>query len=218
MNNTVIAPVLELIKGYVQAHRLPLVAEMAQVRRDPFRILISTIISLRTKDEVTGPATERLFALAATPDDMLGLPEDVVMEAIYPAGFYRNKTRTIRHVCRELVTRYDGRVPDSIDELLTLNGVGRKTANLVVILGYGGRGICVDIHVHRISNRLGYVATKSPDETEWALRDKLPEEHWETYNTYLVAFGRDICRPLSPLCSRCCVSHYCERVGVIRSR
>jgi len=218
MNNTVIAPVLELIKGYVQAHRLPLVAEMAQVRRDPFRILISTIISLRTKDEVTGPATERLFALAATPDDMLGLPEDVVMEAIYPAGFYRNKTRTIRHVCRELVTRYDGRVPDSIDELLTLNGVGRKTANLVVILGYGGRGICVDIHVHRISNRLGYVATKSPDETEWALRDKLPEEHWGTYNTYLVAFGRDICRPLSPLCSRCCVSHYCERVGVIRSR
>jgi len=218
MNNTVIAPVLELIKGYVQAHRLPLVAEMAQVRRDPFRILISTIISLRTKDEVTGPATERLFALAATPDDMLGLPEDVVMEAIYPAGFYRNKTRTIRHVCRELVTRYDGRVPDSIDELLTLKGVGRKTANLVVILGYGGRGICVDIHVHRISNRLGYVATKSPDETEWALRDKLPEEHWETYNTYLVAFGRDICRPLSPLCSRCCVSHYCERVGVIRSR
>ena len=218
MNNTVIAPVLELIKGYVQAHRLPLVAEMAQVRRDPFRILISTIISLRTKDEVTGPATERLFALAATPDDMLGLPEDVVMEAIYPAGFYRNKTRTIRHVCRELVTRYDGRVPDSIDELLTLNGVGRKTANLVVILGYGGRGICVDIHVHRISNRLGYVATKSPDETEWALRDKLPEEHWGTYNTYLVAFGRDICRPLSPLCSRCCVSQYCERVGVTRSR
>ena len=218
MNNAVIAPVLELIKGYVQAHRLPLVAEMAQVRRDPFRILISTIISLRTKDEVTGPATERLFALAATPDDMLGLPEDAVMEAIYPAGFYRNKTRTIRHVCRELVTRYDGRVPDSIDELLTLKGVGRKTANLVVILGYGGRGICVDIHVHRISNRLGYVATKSPDETEWALRAKLPEEHWGTYNTYLVAFGRDICRPLSPLCSRCCVSHYCERVGVIRSR
>jgi len=218
MNNSVIAPVLELIKQYVSAHRLPLVAEMAHIKRDPFRILISTILSLRTKDEVTGPAAERLFSLASTPGEMLGLSEGEIIKAIYPAGFYRNKARTILHVCRELVEKYNSHVPDTIDELLTLKGVGRKTANLVVTLAYGGKGICVDTHVHRISNRLGYVKTKTPDETEFALRETLPEEYWATYNTYLVTFGRDICRPISPLCSQCCVSNHCERVGVTRSR
>ncbi len=218
MNNSVIAPVLELIKQYVSAHRLPLVAEMAHIKRDPFRILISTILSLRTKDEVTGPATERLFSLASTPGEMLRLSEGEIIKAIYPAGFYRNKARTILHVCRELVEKYNSRVPDTIDELLTLKGVGRKTANLVVTLAYSGKGICVDTHVHRISNRLGYVRTKTPDETEFVLRGTLPEEYWATYNTCLVTFGRDICRPISPLCSQCCVSDYCERVGVTRSR
>jgi len=218
MNNAVIAPVIELIKQYVLAHRLPLVAEMANIKRDPFRILISTILSLRTKDEVTGPATESLFSLASTPGKMLGLSEGEIIKAIYPAGFYRNKARTILYVCRKLVERYNSRVPDTIDELLTLKGVGRKTANLVVTLAYNGRGICVDTHVHRISNRLGYVKTKTPDETEFALREKLPEEYWATYNTNLVAFGRGVCRPISPLCSQCSISDYCERVGVIKSR
>ena len=191
---------------------------MARIKRDSFRILISTILSLRTKDEVTGPATERLFSLASTPGEMLGLSEGEIIKAIYPAGFYRNKARTILYICRELVERYNSRIPDTIDELLTLKGVGRKTANLVVILAYGGKGICVDTHVHRISNRFGYVKTKTPDETEIALRETLPAEYWATYNTCLVAFGRGVCRPLSPLCSQCSVSNYCERVGVIRSR
>lgn len=218
MNNAVIADVLELIKQHVLAHKLPVVAEMAHVRRDPFQILISTILSLRTKDEVTGAAAKRLFSRASTPAEMLKLSEAEIITAIYPTGFYRNKARTILHVCRELVDTYQSRVPATIDELLTLRGVGRKTANLVVILAYGGKGICVDTHVHRISNRLGYVSTKTPDETEFALREKLPEEYWSIYNTYLVAFGRDICRPLSPLCSQCCVSTYCERIGVVRNR
>ena len=218
MNNTSIYPVLELIKQYVLARQLPLVAEMAHIKRDPFWILIATIISLRTKDEVTGPATDRLLCIASTPGEMLNLSEGDIIKAIYPAGFYRNKAKTILYICRELVGRYDSRVPDTIDELLTLKGVGRKTANLVVTLAYGGKGICVDTHVQRVSNRLGYVKTKTPDETEFALRDKLPKKYWTTYNTYLVAYGRDICRPLSPFCSHCCVSSYCERVGVTKSR
>ncbi len=218
MNNAVIVPVLELIKAYVLAHQLPLVAEMAHIKRDPFRILIATIISLRTKDEVTGPATDRLFSLASTPSEMLQVTEADIIKSIYPAGFYRNKARTILYICGKLVDRYNSLVPDSIDELLTLKGVGRKTANLVVTLAYGGKGICVDTHVHRISNRLGYVRTKTPDETEFALREKLPEEYWADYNTWLVSYGREICRPLSPLCSQCSIADYCERVGVIRSR
>ncbi|MBN2569915.1 MAG: endonuclease III, partial [Deltaproteobacteria bacterium] len=160
----------------------------------------------------------RLFSLASTPSEMLNVSEGDIMKSIYPAGFYRNKAQTILNICRELVDRYDSRVPDEVDTLLTLKGVGRKTANLVVTLAYGGRGICVDTHVHRISNRLGYVKTKSPDETEFALREKLPEKYWANYNTCLVTYGRDICRPLSPLCSQCSVYDHCERVGVIRSR
>ncbi|MBW2649920.1 MAG: endonuclease III, partial [Deltaproteobacteria bacterium] len=183
-----------------------------------FQILISTLISLRTKDEVTEVATRRLFALASTPSEMLKLSEDQIINAIYPAGFYRNKSKTILHVCGELVERYTSHVPDSIEELLTLKGVGRKTANLVVTLGYGGEGICVDTHVHRISNRLGYVGTKTPEETEYALREKLPRKYWTEYNTIMVAFGRNICRPVSPLCSKCPVSTNCQKRGVTRSR
>jgi endonuclease-3 len=167
---------------------------------------------------VTAAATERLFLLASTPAEMLRLSEAEIQRAIYPVGFYRNKAETIRHVCRELIERFQSRVPDSIEELLTLKGVGRKTANLVVSLGFNGAGLCVDTHVHRISNRIGYVRTKNPEETEFALRAKLPPEHWSRYNTLLVAFGRNTCRPISPLCSHCPVEAYCDRVGVLKSR
>jgi endonuclease-3 len=149
---------------------------------------------------------------------MLRLSEAEIQRAIYPVGFYRNKSETIRHVCRELIERFQSGVPDSIEELLTLRGVGRKTANLVVSLGFNGAGLCVDTHVHRISNRMGYVRTKSPEETEFALRAKLPREHWSRYNTLLVAFGRNTCRPVSPLCSHCPVEVYCDRIGVTKSR
>ena len=218
MKDSDITAVIEALRKTLTSKRLPIVSDLAEKKSTPFQILTSTLLSLRTKDEVTEIATRRLFALASTPEQMLKLSPDRIADAIYPVGFYRNKAKTILHVCQELVERYDSRVPDSIDELLTLKGVGRKTANLVVTLGYGGEGICVDTHVHRISNRLGYVRTKTPDETEYALREKLPRKYWTEYNTIMVAFGREICRPTSPLCSQCPICGFCEKVGVERHR
>jgi endonuclease III len=218
MDDRNMAEIIRLLELELKKRELPIVTKLAEEHRDPFEILISTLLSLRTKDEVTAAATERLFTLASTPEEMLGLAEEEIRKAIYPVGFYRNKAETIRHVCRELIVRFQSRVPDSIEELLTFRGVGRKTANLVVSLGFNGAGLCVDTHVHRISNRMGYVRTKNPKETEFALRAKLPPEHWSRYNTLLVAFGRNTCRPVSPLCSGCPVVTYCDRVGVTKSR
>ncbi len=218
MNDNDIATVIDLLVKELETEKLPIVSGLAEKDSDPFQILISTLLSLRTKDEVTEVATQRLFALASSPSEMLKLSEDQIINAIYPVGFYRNKTKTILHVCRELIEKYNSRVPDTIEELLSLKGVGRKTANLVVTLGYQGKGICVDTHVHRISNRLGYVETKNPEETEFALRKKLPHQYWTIYNTIMVAFGRNICRPVSPLCSKCPVFDFCEKVGVTRNR
>jgi len=194
-------------------------AEVAdETERDPFRILIACLLSLRTKDETTGPAAERLFALARAPEAMLGLTPRRIERAIFPVGFYRTKARVIRGVCRDLLARFGGKVPGDLDALLTLKGVGRKTANLVVTMGFGRPGICVDTHVHRISNRLGFVRTKSPDQTELALRKKLPRRHWIELNDLLVAFGQNVCQPLSPRCSTCPVRTFCRRIGVTRSR
>ncbi len=218
MDDRHMAEIIRLLEQELVKRELPIVTKLAEEHRDPFEILISTLLSLRTKDEVTAAATERLFSLASTPAEMLRLSEAEIQRAIYPVGFYRNKAETIRHVCRELIERFQSRVPDSIEELLTLKGVGRKTANLVVSLGFSGAGLCVDTHVHRISNRMGYVRTRNPEETEFALRAKLPPEHWSRYNTLLVAFGRNTCRPVSPLCSHCPMEAYCDRVGVTKSR
>jgi endonuclease-3 len=193
-------------------------AVIAHATRDPFRVLIGCVLSLRTQDTTTGPAAERLFALADTPDSMVGLPVDAMVRAIYPVGFYRTKARAILAICAQLLDRFGGRVPDDIDQLLTLPGVGRKTANLVVTMGYGKPGICVDTHVHRISNRLGYVRTRTPEETEMVLRARLPRRFWIGYNDLLVAFGQNVCAPLSPRCSRCPVAALCRRVGVTASR
>jgi endonuclease-3 len=218
MDNRHIGDVIGLLELELGKRGLPIVSQLAAEHRDPFEILISTLLSLRTKDEVTAAASERLFAMAATPAGMLRLSLEEIRRAIYPVGFYRNKAETIHLVCRELIDRFQSRVPDTIETLLTLKGVGRKTANLVVALGFNGAGLCVDTHVHRISNRLGYVRTKNPEETEFALRAKLPRKYWLRYNTLLVAFGRNTCRPLSPLCSICPVAAYCDRVGVTKSR
>jgi endonuclease-3 len=193
-------------------------AIIAEREGDPFRVLIACILSLRTQDTTTGPASDRLFAAAATPDSMLKLTPRRIERLIYPVGFYRTKARVILGICRDLLERFDGRVPDTIDELLTLNGVGRKTANLVVTMGYGKPGICVDTHVHRISNRLGYVKTRDPEETEMALREKLPRRHWIGYNDLLVSFGQNVCTPLSPRCSICPVTTLCRKVGVTKTR
>jgi endonuclease III len=193
-------------------------ADVAERSRDPFRVLIACLLSLRTKDETTGPASDRLFALADTPEDMLRLHPTQIEQAIFPVGFYRTKARVLLGVSRDILDRFHGQVPSSIDALLTLKGVGRKTANLVVTQGFGRPGICVDTHVHRISNRLGYVKTRNPEETEMALRAKLPRRYWIGYNDLLVSFGQNVCLPVSPRCSGCPVRTVCPRVSVKRSR
>jgi endonuclease-3 len=210
--------VVAILRRHMGEWRPTAVSEVAAERRDPFRVLVACLLSLRTQDTTTRPAAARLFGLAADPASMLRLRPRAIERAIFPVGFYRTKTRVIQGVCRDLSTRFAGRVPDAIDDLLTLKGVGRKTANLVRTIGFGKPGICVDTHVHRISNRLGFVRTRTPEQTEFALRAKLPRRFWLTYNDLLVAFGQNICRPLSPLCSRCPVRALCHRVGVTASR
>jgi len=209
---------LKILRAAAPQWHAPYVSGMAERERTPFRVLISTMLSLRTKDAVTALATEKLFALAATPQKMLALTPRQIEKAIYPAGFYHTKARQIKKVCGILLEQFDGRVPNEIDALVQLPGVGRKTANLVVTIGFGKPGICVDTHVHRITNRWGYVQTKTPDKTEVALRAKLPAEYWIEINDHLVAFGQNICHPTSPKCSLCPVRAYCARVGVTRSR
>lgn len=209
---------IKILREATQAWVTPFVTEMSRHKREPFRVLISTILSLRTQDKTTALAAPRLFALADTPQAMLTLKARQIEKAIYPVGFYRVKAKNILKTCRELIKKYDGRVPDEIDDLVALPGVGRKTANLVLTQGYGKLGICVDTHVHRITNRWGYVKTKTPEQTEMALRAKLPTEYWIEINDHLVTFGQNICHPTSPRCSVCPVVTYCGRVGVIRSR
>ncbi len=196
----------------------PIVALMAAQKKDPFRTLIGCILSLRTKDEVTAVAAARLFERADTAEAMLALTLDELSRLIYPVGFYRTKARVIHGICRDLIEKFDGRVPDKIERLLELRGVGRKTANLVVTQAFRKPGICVDTHVHRISNRWGLVSTRTPDQTEMALRKVLPRRHWIDYNTLLVAFGQTICQPVSPWCSRCPIEARCPKLGVKRGR
>ena len=186
--------------------------------KSPFRVLISTLLSLRTKDKTTAAAAQRLFAVADTPEAILRIPPASLEKLIYPVGFYKNKARTLHHVCQTLLEKYGGNVPGGLDELLTMKGVGRKTANLVVTLGFNRPGICVDIHVHRISNRWGYVKTAAPDETEAALRRKLPKKYWIEFNDLLVTYGQNVCLPVSPHCSKCPLATLCPKIGVTRHR
>lgn len=210
--------VIRILRHIVAGKRTPAVTEVSKTSHSPFKVLISCLLSLRTKDEITSSAARRLFGLADNPKAMLELSSKEIEEAIYPVGFYRNKARTILQVCHELLKKYNSRGPDELDELLKLKGVGRKTANLVITLGYGKPGICVDTHVHRISNRWSYTKTSSPKETEFVLREKLPKEYWIEFNDLLVAFGQHICRPISPKCSLCGLERFCDRVGVKTSR
>ena len=210
---------VRILKREIRHWQEPVVGVVAKESdRDPFLILISTLLSLRTKDRTTREAGDRLFAMARTPTAMLKLPLKKLERLIYPVGFYRTKAKAIHQICRRLIDDYGGVVPDSIDELITLPGVGRKTANLVVTIGYGKPGICVDIHVHRISNRWGYIKTKTPEESEQALRRTLPKQYWIIYNDLLVPYGQNLCLPVSPLCSTCKLTELCDRVGVTRSR
>ncbi len=185
---------------------------------DPFRILVGCLISLRTRDEVTYPATERLFRRADTPERMLRLRARTIEKSIYPAAFFRRKTEQIRAISRLLIEAHGGAVPDEMEALLALPGVGRKTANMVLTLGFDRPGICVDVHVHRIVNRLGWVETDHPDRTEQELRRRLPRKHWTPINEILVRHGQQTCKPTSPVCSICPVEKACPRLGVVRSR
>lgn len=198
--------------------KAPIVELIAAQSGDPFLTLIGCILSLRTQDGTTAQASRRLFARARTPAQMLALKRDQIERLIYPVGFYRVKAGNICAICEDLIRRFGGVVPDDIDSLLTLQGVGRKTANLVVGQAYRKPAICVDTHVHRISNRWGLVKTRTPEATERALREVLPKRFWIDYNRLLVAFGQTICAPLSPRCSQCPVARYCPRRGVARSR
>jgi endonuclease-3 len=210
---------LRILRREAPAWHAPVVTFIALQTGDPYRVLISCLLSLRTKDETTGPASVRLFALADTPRGMLERTAAEIERAIYPVGFDRNKARVILDVSRTLVDAFEERVPDDLDQLLTFKGVGRKTANLVLTQGFGKPAICVDTHVHRISNRWGYVRTRTPHETELELRRILPRRYWIEYNDLLVAFGQTICQPVSPLCdSRCPVAQYCPRIGVVKHR
>jgi len=209
---------IRILSKTITEFKKPIVTEIAEIDRNPFFILMSTVISLRTKDEVTREASVRLFELAKTPETMEKLTLEDIEKAIYPAGFYHNKARTIKEISKILVEKYHSIVPKTMEELLALKGIGRKTANLVLTLGYGIDGICVDTHVHRIVNRWGYISTKTPNETEFALREKLPRKYWIKFNDQLVTFGQNICKPISPLCSRCPIHDHCMRIGVTINR
>jgi endonuclease-3 len=215
MRSEDIHEIVRVLKKEVRQWPVPVIGNYLET---PFTVLVSCILSLRTQDKTTNAASERLFAMASTPKTMLATPVGSIQKAIYPVSFYRVKAKTIHAICDELLTRFGGEVPSTIDELLTLPGVGRKTANIVVTLAFRQAGIAVDTHVHRISNRLGYVKTKTPDDTEMALRKKLPPRYWIVFNDLLVAYGQNLCKPISPFCSRCKIAVYCRRIGVKSKR
>lgn len=210
----IVAPVRKAVKKETD----PSVTQIAKSTRSPFRVLVSTVISARTKDEVTSEASRRLFDIADTPEKMAKAGVDRMEKAIYPAGFYKVKARAIRNLSAMLLSDFEGKVPRTIEELVTLPGVGRKTANLVVSLGFGLPAICVDTHVHKVTNRIGVIRTKNPEETEYALREVLPVKHWIEINDLLVMYGKAVCTPVSPRCSACAISGLCRRAGVLKSR
>jgi endonuclease III len=219
MDTTTLNKALSILRKEIQKWKVPAVGVIADRAVDrPFETLISTILSLRTKDAVTEAASHRLLARAPNPETLASLSISEIEELIFPVGFYHTKAKHLIETCRILLRDFDGKVPRSLEELLKLPGVGRKTANLVITVGFGDYGICVDTHVHRISNFWGYVKTRTPEETEFALRRKLPRRHWKTYNDILVTFGQNLCLPVSPWCSKCPVRRLCPRIGVKRSR
>ena len=209
---------VKILKGTF-LEELPAVTKISKTEnRNPFLVLVGTLLSLRTKDEITEKVMEKLTKEARTPEDILKMNAKRLQTLIYPVGFYRNKTNTLKNISRIIIEDYNGKVPDSIDELLKIKGIGRKTANLVITEAYGKPGICVDTHVHRISNRLGIIKTKNPHETEDVLRNILPKKFWIIYNTLLVTFGKKICNPISPRCSKCTITHLCLKIGVTNHR
>ncbi len=209
---------LQILKAESLRWKPPIVGTFAGGPKGPFKVLISTVLSLRTKDKTTEEASLRLFSLADTPEKMLELSAGRLEKIIYPVGFYHTKSKNILQICSILINKYQGKVPDQLEDLLALPGVGRKTANLLITVAYGKKGICVDTHVHRISNRWGLVKTQTPNETEMALRKILPQKYWIGFNDLLVSYGQNLCVPVSPFCTRCKISGFCPKKGVKKSR
>jgi endonuclease-3 len=214
-----VAPVMRALTKAIDGLDLPAVEKISESsQEDPFQVLIGTLLSARTQDATTAAASARLFAAARTPATMAKLTVRQIEKLIYPVSFYRHKAKHVRETCRILVDKFGGRVPQTMDELLTLPGVGRKTANLVLILAFKSvKNICVDTHVHRISNRLGWVRTSTPDETEHALYEATEARWWPIINLYLVTWGQNVCRPVYPRCSECVISRWCPRIGVVKT-
>jgi endonuclease III len=213
-----VVTVMRALARAIEDLELPAVEKIAEnSQEDPFEVLIATMLSAQTRDAVTAAASARLFKAASTPEAMAKLTEPRILKLIYPVSFYRHKAAHVKAACRMLVERFDGRVPSTMEELLTLPGVGRKTANLVLILSFRSRNnICVDTHVHRISNRLGWVQTRTPDETEQALYTSTGRRWWPYINLYLVTWGQNVCRPIYPRCGACVIRPHCPRIGVER--
>jgi len=209
---------LRLVRKSIKQWPVPVVGRLAERGCDPFKILIACILSLRTRDQTTAEASERLFAISSDPYSISKMALKKIEKAIFPVGFFRTKAKQIQAISQKICEDFNGKTPDNIEDLLSLPGVGRKTANLVVTVGHKKPGICVDIHVHRICNRWGYVATKTPDKTEQILREKLPKKFWIPLNGLLVAFGQNVCTPISPWCSSCQLTQICAKVAVSSSR
>lgn len=210
--------VLKILEKSYYNSKAPSVTLIAESTINPFNILLSTLISLRTKDEVTLQASKKLFNKVSSFNDIINIHLKELEKIIYPAGFYKTKAKRIKSIAKIIIDEYNGKIPDTIDELLKLPGVGRKTANLVISLGFNKPGLCVDTHVHRITNRFGWVSTKTPEKTEFMLRKILPQKYWRKINDYLVSYGQTICKPISPFCSRCKLNDICPKINVTRTR
>ena len=214
-----ISKIIRLLKQEIKQFENPIATEIGERTEDPFLVLISCILSLRTKDTTTGPASKRLFVLAANPKDMLKLSKKQIEKAIFPVGFYPTKAKWIRQVCNILIEKYNGKVPDKEEELLKLPGIGRKCMGIVMCYGFGKNShIPVDTHVFKVTNRLGWVKTKTPEKTEQELMKIIPRKYWHDLNNLLVAHGQNICVPVSPFCSKCAIRGYCPKIGIAKSR
>ncbi len=213
----IIEKVIKILKKETKKYKNPIVTEVS-FDKDPYKVLISCLLSLRTKDAVTAKATNNLFKKAKTPYKMLKLNEKQIQKLIYPVGFYRVKAKRIKEISKTLINDYNSKVPSDMDELLKLKGVGRKTANIVLAFAYHKKALPIDVHCNRIPNRLGWIKTKTPEQTEFELRKMLPEKYWIDFNNIFVVFGQNICVPVSPFCSKCPVYDYCLRIGVKKHR
>ncbi|MDR0303994.1 MAG: endonuclease III [Chitinispirillales bacterium] len=205
-----------LLKEHFEKNKLPIIDLMAVQKDSPYKILVASILSTRTKDETTAKAAGRLFEIADNFYDLQKLSIDEIVKAIFPVGFYKEKAKYLTQIPYIINEKFNGKIPQTIDELLTLPGIGRKVANLILATAFKKSAVCVDTHVHRIFNRLGFIKTKNPLETEMALRKKLPQKYWIAINGYMVSYGQNICRPVSPKCSACSISNFCKKIGIVQ--